>query len=525
MLKLFRVKLYETKDETAQYACLSHIWASHAEVITTKSNLANRLSGISIDELPKTYQDAIDVIRKLNIRYIWIDSLCIVQDDAEDWHCQAAMMGPVYENAYVTIAADLFQENDALEVDKAVDGLFTDIPAHYLPQVAEFAHPFKAGETSRIGLRLVRAHYHSHLYNRGWIFQEEFLSPRFMRFRTGEIILQCAQTKCSGCATSHNNLAPRNSVSIPETFAVLRPNFDGPAAEPFQWTDHIATWHKLVEKYMRRRLTYGKDIFPALSSIVKRYMSTAVLGGDATSYAAGLWIPFFEHDLLWAPNRLLGSHQKRPTPWRAPSWSWASQKDFVWFCQFSISHCPETLVVQQFHLRDIVIMPVGMDPMGELASAHALLDVRIVPVVLEYDVPFLQIDGRFEDGYRPDKNRIWLRMGNDQKDAASGFKDMDVDVDYALYTPGPHHIPSGSPDIWLMSVAAKGPMRRESSPNELFVLRIWLLLRRRKSRTDMREEAFERIGRVEAWSNHRSSADLHVDCLCGDVPIRTIRLE
>lgn len=57
------------------------------------------------DKLPSTFQDAITVTRRLGIAYIWIDSLCIVQDDAQDWEREAAKMALIFESAYLTIAA------------------------------------------------------------------------------------------------------------------------------------------------------------------------------------------------------------------------------------------------------------------------------------------------------------------------------------------------------------------------------------------------------------------------------------
>ncbi|OCL09516.1 HET-domain-containing protein [Glonium stellatum] len=89
------------------YVTLSHCWGAFQPLTTTKATLAERQEGIDWDALPKTFQEAIKLTRILGIRYIWIDSLCIVQDDRDDWETEAMKMGEIYRNAYLTIAASL----------------------------------------------------------------------------------------------------------------------------------------------------------------------------------------------------------------------------------------------------------------------------------------------------------------------------------------------------------------------------------------------------------------------------------
>ncbi len=79
-------------SKTVQYATLSHRWGIQQPQKTTKASLLARFPDIRIQYLPSTYQDAISVCRALSIRYLWIDSLCIVQDDIEDWQRESANM-------------------------------------------------------------------------------------------------------------------------------------------------------------------------------------------------------------------------------------------------------------------------------------------------------------------------------------------------------------------------------------------------------------------------------------------------
>jgi Heterokaryon incompatibility protein (HET) len=89
------VRLCQPGGEREKYVCLSHCWGDARTFITTTSNLSSRLKSIAWDNLPKTYKEAIQIVRKLDVRYIWIDSLCIVQDDREDWLQESKSMAAI----------------------------------------------------------------------------------------------------------------------------------------------------------------------------------------------------------------------------------------------------------------------------------------------------------------------------------------------------------------------------------------------------------------------------------------------
>jgi hypothetical protein len=99
------VRLKESLDERADYACLSHCWGDAKALVTETATLYQYLDEIVWDQLPKTFQDAITFLRYLKIRYIWIDSLCIIQESEEDWLEHSGSMASIYSFAYITIAA------------------------------------------------------------------------------------------------------------------------------------------------------------------------------------------------------------------------------------------------------------------------------------------------------------------------------------------------------------------------------------------------------------------------------------
>ncbi|APA05697.1 hypothetical protein sscle_01g004670 [Sclerotinia sclerotiorum 1980 UF-70] len=138
-------------DAHGLYIALSHRWQNDTP-ITTTANLNERRNGITLDCLPKAYQDTMHITRKLGIRFLWIDSLCIVQQDRTDWESEATRMGEVFAFAYCTIAI-------------------------YPPKEASgsFEEGIEGGELSR----------------RGWISQERGLSRRTIHFVGEQMYWEC----------------------------------------------------------------------------------------------------------------------------------------------------------------------------------------------------------------------------------------------------------------------------------------------------------------------------------------------
>jgi hypothetical protein len=98
--------LHESRGQVGDYVSLSHRWGGSTMLTTTMRDINQRKSEITLKSMPKTFQDAVFVTRALGISYLWIDSLCIVQDSLGDWEKEAELMGQVYKNATLTIAAE-----------------------------------------------------------------------------------------------------------------------------------------------------------------------------------------------------------------------------------------------------------------------------------------------------------------------------------------------------------------------------------------------------------------------------------
>ncbi|KAG5751657.1 hypothetical protein H9Q70_005713 [Fusarium xylarioides] len=92
-------------EDRGRYIALSHCWGDVMPLKTTRATFAEFCQKVDFARFPKTFQEAMVVCRKLNIEYLWIDSLCIIQDDEHDWAVESPKMCDVYQNAYLTIAA------------------------------------------------------------------------------------------------------------------------------------------------------------------------------------------------------------------------------------------------------------------------------------------------------------------------------------------------------------------------------------------------------------------------------------
>lgn len=187
------VRLLETNGELDKYVCLSHSWIEGHTITTTSSNIERRTESVPWNDLPGTFQDAVTFARHLGLRYIWINSLCIIQSlDSGDWSKEAPKIGQYYRNACITVSAasaitvqdGCFKETpkgETVKIRPNTSGVFPEYVAH-------FRRPLPHGG--------------SPLHHRGWVFQEHLLSTRIVHFGE-EVVWECAQvTKC-GAAVSH----------------------------------------------------------------------------------------------------------------------------------------------------------------------------------------------------------------------------------------------------------------------------------------------------------------------------------
>lgn len=167
-----------------RYIALSHRWGQPSKnkvFCTLKSNKESFQKRIKIAKLPKTFRDAIDITRKLGIQYLWIDSLCIVQDDVNDWDAESKLMEQVFSSAYLTIAASCANGTDDGFLKprpyREVVPLNKDNGMQYYvcDAIDDFASDVDQGELNK----------------RGWVLQERALSRRTIYFTENQTYWEC----------------------------------------------------------------------------------------------------------------------------------------------------------------------------------------------------------------------------------------------------------------------------------------------------------------------------------------------
>lgn len=168
-----------------RYVALSHCWGQGLKFCTYKSNIEAFRQSIPFDKLPESFQDAVTVTRSLGVRYLWIDSLCIIQgDDTRDWEAEAGRMEQVFSGAYFTIAAssacssaDGFLRPGRQPRDSVTLGASSGVITHICQNIDDF-----------------RQHVEGSVLNkRGWVLQERALSRRSIHFTSTQVYFECGR--------------------------------------------------------------------------------------------------------------------------------------------------------------------------------------------------------------------------------------------------------------------------------------------------------------------------------------------
>lgn len=172
--------LLTSPGQRDHYVALSYCWGSQQTLFTTQANLVTFTRSISMRDLPKTITDAIRITRDLGFKYIWVDSICIIQDSGEDKAAEISKMHEVYQNATITISADRASDCQDGFLGPASPEL-EDYPAVSSPKIS---YQSLSGASGKVQLRSLAGYLPPVQPTdvRGWTFQEQILSPRILSF-------------------------------------------------------------------------------------------------------------------------------------------------------------------------------------------------------------------------------------------------------------------------------------------------------------------------------------------------------
>ena len=354
------------RNRDRRYVALSHQWGPKPFQKLTKDTYELFREYLPYRALRRTFQDAITATRQLGIPYLWIDSLCIIQDLDEDWVREAAAMSLVYRNAIVTLAA-----STATHVE---DGFFSAWSEEQTPThlISRSSYSVTLDDSSVVTrqlhegqVRLSKANTYP-LSDRAWVVQEHLLSPRTIHFAQ-PIVWECRETL----------------IKIFDIDLCIFPT------EPSTkvWSaglgskDTLSLWKSTVTQYSACSLSRYTDRLDAIAGLAKVFASVM-----KTGYFAGLWAQSLAECLLWETT---GNRSRRRAyvseeddgvafaknvqlPVVAPSWSWASVTGGVKFQTLPEGYTP-LAAVKEAHTE-----PHALDDFGRIQSGYITVVGRLI---------------------------------------------------------------------------------------------------------------------------------------------------
>ncbi|TRX94715.1 hypothetical protein FHL15_004487 [Xylaria flabelliformis] len=308
-----------------QYLTLSHTWGRIGPTKLTLSNVKDMAEGIKIIDLPRMFQDTIRIGQRLKIRFLWVDSLCIIQDSPDDWAKECSVMDKVYRHGICNISACNSKDSTS--------SLFTarepqsGAPIVFMQEYTDCAIRFSIIPDY---IDLVRRH--ANLYSRGWVLQERLLSPRIIHFA------HFLSWECHTCLTTEiydESMILHGARPSQLPFSERGWVF---ADESSEYPTNAARWWRLVQIYTRSNLTYQNDKLVAIAGLARAF--SGILG-------------------------------------RAPSWSWASVEGEVYYEPTSRS-ISRIITQKLVEIQSISTEPRRGDAYGEIKGGELALKAFLI---------------------------------------------------------------------------------------------------------------------------------------------------
>ncbi|KAH6889395.1 heterokaryon incompatibility protein-domain-containing protein [Thelonectria olida] len=344
------------------YATLSHCWGKVNILKLTESSLPHLQNEIHLSQLPKTFQDAIQVVKSLGLNYIWIDSLCIVQDSREDWEKEARTMLKVYQHALCNIAATHSADD--------LGGLFRNRNRAALGSEIIEVNNNKALRGNFRRFRLVDEDCFTQeiddapLNRRAWVTQERMLSRRIIHFTSDQVFWDCVPAPWKPSLAEVGESAHEDGLQtrLAHSYA------------PETVEKGLGQWARIVNAYSACGLTVLGDKLIAILGMAEHLRNELKI-----EYCAGLWRPKMEIQLAWYVKEL--SNERGPRNDIAPSWSWVSINGAVDLQQIDLYEGYD--IEPLASVTEVNLCQEAREPRGEKVIGYLRMWCSLNPVKLQ----------------------------------------------------------------------------------------------------------------------------------------------
>ena len=344
-----------------EYAALSYMWRGPQRFLTTKDSLEARMTKIDLEDLPGTLRDAVLVCRAIGIQWLWVDVLCIIQDDPQDKLEQVKTMGEVFRSATLTIIAAFSLGSD--------EGFLSDTFGNVTLPFQRFHDNTSSGRQGSVCL--IKKQLDTPRFpieTRGWTMQERLLSTRLLFFHPGRIDWVCRESHLfAGSSSSYSvNLIDESVTRSNRYLDKWDPNASDMNLDV---NLQIRRWYNLSSAFSERMLSDPLDRLPALAGVAKELRREFPGIGD---FVAGLWTTNLAQQLLWKIDF------DRQPKWRlnkfiGPSWSWISIESPFMLPTFATMPADIRLEIPDHEIQH----DVSSDRYGSLSAASLRVRGRL----------------------------------------------------------------------------------------------------------------------------------------------------
>ncbi|KAI0387553.1 heterokaryon incompatibility protein-domain-containing protein [Hypomontagnella monticulosa] len=340
------------------YATLSHCWGNHLPLRATRENEKQFMEGIPKEYIPQTFRDALDICRALNIPYLWIDALCITQDDPVEWQQEAAHMKNIYSGSVLTIAAS--------DAENSLQGCFGNLEVRQSKKRRRSPVYFKIRvASSTILVRVQRGQVTSFidetvLSGRGWTLQESILSGRVIHCMQEEIHWQC-----------HCGYRVETGLSLSRPAAVSMASLRNETKRDLE-----TIWYRWMEDYSRRKFSVPSDRLAALAGLVQKFQ-----GGAGDEAFLETWGSSIIRDMLWLRIGKPIEDISLVLP-NIPSWSWLSRCEDVSYSHWKQDGERLTSIIYHAVMKKCRVSWTGTPYTSQIESTNLVLEGTIKEIKL-----------------------------------------------------------------------------------------------------------------------------------------------